>query len=256
MSSPGVSSSISRSEVDTAGLAFQRARKAAILYYAQELNIQSRFEEVKFKAREPKGRYNYLPLDNNKRSDPIRLISLLPGDSSQTIYCRIEIVTLQECPRYEALSYQWGDSESKYAIVLRNEAGEEWNHPVTDNLFAALQRLRKLKISRMLWVDAICINQQDDAEKNIQVAMMREIYKRSFRTLIWLGEESDNSHNALPLIELINNMRKNDTAESIPPGIWALKWEGVLHQRRARPRFPTQLTPAGAKLCCKGTREV
>jgi len=226
MSSLGISSSIGRSEVDTAGLAFQRARNAAILSYAQELNIQSRFEEAKFKAREPKGRYNYPPLDNNKGSDPIRLISLLPGDSSQVIYCRIELATLQDCPRYEALSYQWGDSESKHAIVLRNEAGEEWNHPVTDNLFAALQRLRRLKISRILWVDAICINQQDDAEKNIQVAMMREIYKKSFRTLIWLGEESDNSHNALPLVELINDVRKNVTAEGIRPGTWTLEWEG------------------------------
>lgn len=60
---------------------------------------------------------------------------------------------------------------------------------VTQNLHAALKRLRLQNQSRVLWVDAICINQDDTSEKSFQVAMMSQIYSKTTKGLLWLGEE-------------------------------------------------------------------
>ena len=60
---------------------------------------------------------------------------------------------------------------------------------ITQNLHAALKRLRLQNQSRVLWVDAICINQDDTCEKSFQVAMMSQIYSKTTMGLLWLGEE-------------------------------------------------------------------
>jgi hypothetical protein len=58
---------------------------------------------------------------------------------------------------------------------------------ITTNLFDALKRLRLPDADRVLWVDAICINQFDLEEKNIQVPLMKDIYSKASVVLIWLG---------------------------------------------------------------------
>ena len=62
---------------------------------------------------------------------------------------------------------------------------------ITQNLFVALRRLRHLEKSRTLWIDALCINQEDTKEKEVQVAMMGQIYSRASCGLLWLGEEPE-----------------------------------------------------------------
>jgi hypothetical protein len=86
-------------------------------------------------------------------------------------------------PEYAALSYTWGSNEKSKAIVLSG-----CRFPVTANLFAALMRLRTRGV-RYLWIDAICINQNDDEEKTMQVALMGEIYKHASKVYGWLGED-------------------------------------------------------------------
>jgi hypothetical protein len=59
---------------------------------------------------------------------------------------------------------------------------------VTENLAAALQRLRRTKEPRWLWINAIYIDHNNTAERSQQVAIMEEIYRRANVILIWLGE--------------------------------------------------------------------
>jgi Heterokaryon incompatibility protein (HET) len=59
---------------------------------------------------------------------------------------------------------------------------------VTQNLHAALRRLRLKENCRVLWVDTLCINQSEISERNHQVGFMRDIYQDSEKVLIWLGE--------------------------------------------------------------------
>jgi len=72
---------------------------------------------------------------------------------------------------------------------------------VTTNLLAALRRLRFSTLPRYLWVDAICINQEDMEEKTQQVAMMGETYKFCHKALIWLGEAGPGTTKAMATLQ-------------------------------------------------------
>lgn len=97
------------------------------------------------------------------------------------ITCHLRTVSLRDKPEYEALSYVWGGSSDNRQILLD---GNELS--VTNSLFEALAHLRDVKKERILWVDALCINQKDDIEKSIQVMMMDRIYAQASTVLVWL----------------------------------------------------------------------
>lgn len=123
----------------------------------------------------------------NLQAREIRLLTLESGDWPDPISCKVDIVPFDSHPFYEALSYVWGDPGIQQTIQVNN-------HPykVTENLWMVLRRLRDSSATRVLWIDAICINQEDNAEKSHQVAMMGEIYRRCDKAVIWLGEDATN----------------------------------------------------------------
>jgi len=133
-------------------------------------------------------------------SDPtgqIRLIRLLPGEKEQEIQCRIGSAKISSDSPFEAISYCWGDPNDTVAITC-NDA----TLAITKSLHSALQHFRLPDKSRVLWTDAICINQSDDIEKGHQVGLMREIYGQAKCVLIWLGPEENGSHLAMNLVQL------------------------------------------------------
>jgi hypothetical protein len=122
----------------------------------------------------------------NKTESEVRLLRLLPGRSADPIRCTVHIVSLNDNPRYEALSYVWGDETDTRSISVNNQP-----YSVTVNLEAALRGLRRHRGERIIWADAICINQDDNQEKNEQVPEMTRVYSQASRVLAWLGEPSD-----------------------------------------------------------------
>lgn len=91
---------------------------------------------------------------------------------------------------YEALSYVWGDpSENTVMYCSHLPSGGHQTLTITKNLEKALRALRRRRQFRILWVDAVCINQQNTSEKERQIPLMADIYSNARRTLIWLGEE-------------------------------------------------------------------
>ncbi|KAJ5062328.1 heterokaryon incompatibility protein-domain-containing protein [Bipolaris maydis] len=100
------------------------------------------------------------------------------------IQCELVTVSLKEVSgAFDALSYVWGYASVKEQIKMDGEIIE-----VTCNLEAALRRIRNTEKAKLLWVDALCINQQDTKEKNIQVMRMKDIYTMCARVLVWLGD--------------------------------------------------------------------
>ena len=122
----------------------------------------------------------------------IRLLTLLPGSYGTPLRCQIdEFVDLSNVS-YEALSYTWGDTESSETIEVYELADVEPTKrsiPIMQNLYQALQRLRTEK-PRRLWIDAICINQEDLQEKGHQVARMGQTYRDADHAIVWLGEDN------------------------------------------------------------------
>ncbi|KAK0625811.1 heterokaryon incompatibility, partial [Immersiella caudata] len=85
---------------------------------------------------------------------------------------------------YEALSHVWGDPSKTKAITINGTP-----FSVTGNREAALLRLRRADTERILWVDALYINQVDDVEKSREVMRMRAIYYGAQRVVVDLGPE-------------------------------------------------------------------
>ena len=127
--------------------------------------------------------FPYQPLG---KGDWIRLVFLLPSCDGGVIECDIKTFPEESCPPYEALSYVWGNANDRSPIQCCGQAFD-----VTKNLESALLQLRLAGNTRLLWIDAICINQLDKKEQGQQVSIMDKIYSKAIRTVVWLGEAGD-----------------------------------------------------------------
>ena len=129
-----------------------------------------------------KNRYFYHPL-LSKMS--IRLLELQAGSRKDVIKCRlITVESLDLAPSYEALSHCWGLG-AKTEVVSCNDEVKPFT--ITESLFGALSRLRLDDRNRLLWIDALCINQHDLSERSQQVSIMRLIYANASKVSVWLG---------------------------------------------------------------------
>jgi hypothetical protein len=146
--------------------------------------------------------FEYLPLQTGYQE--IRLAVLLTGKKDDEIVCKIHHCPLESCPSYVALSYVWGDSEQTRPLFLTRH-GDDKNLKkqvlrITSNLEDALRSFRDGADSIAVWIDAICINQADLAERSSQVAMMREIYSKAEKTVVYFGPESEFSSVGMAMI--------------------------------------------------------
>jgi len=151
-------------------------------------------------------RYRYLPLDSSKNE--IRLLRVLYATySDEPIKCILFHTTLDDAPPYEALSYAWGDRSTSFPVKINT--GEV---AVTHNLKLALQRLRPSisTLEFVVWIDALCINQQDIQERNFQTGKMREIYQNAKKVIVWIGPEGNGSVHAIQLARQLNACPKQD----------------------------------------------
>ncbi|KAN0120202.1 Heterokaryon incompatibility protein (HET) domain containing protein [Hyaloscypha variabilis] len=111
----------------------------------------------------------------------IRLITLHPGDFNDPIRCTLEVFELASVPPYEAISYVWGDPTPRNRLRCNGR-----RYLVGDNLYDAIRNVRLKDEPRVIWVDALCIDQANLGERSHQVLLMRDIYSRALRTLICL----------------------------------------------------------------------
>jgi hypothetical protein len=140
--------------------------------------------------------FQHLPLDRSVEST-FRLLTLLPGPKGSQPRCTLSVNTWQDGHNsYEALSYVWGDSEARRLIILDGKIFQ-----VTENLFSALNHLRFEDRPRVLWIDAICIDQDSIKERNHQVASMGEIYGNCREVVIWLGDKDNETESVVDFIK-------------------------------------------------------
>jgi len=119
----------------------------------------------------------------------------------------LPIQTVPGTPRYEALSYTWGAPGGNHLVWIQypdNSTQEGYAVlPVTENLSITLRHLRLPKVPRIIWIDAICINQSDITERNLQVQRMTHIYRLASNLVVWLGPENDDSNLAISTLEFL-----------------------------------------------------
>lgn len=148
------------------------------------------------------------------------------------VVCSMFELQAGQTKAYEALSYCWGKPDRLVDIVCNGRRMK-----VTPNLRAALQNLRKDDSNRMLWVDAMCINQDDVAEKSVQVQRMKETYSDAEHVIVWLGEAMEDSDEIMDLIAAIEaTPMVAEFAHYMKDGRQDLRWRGT-------PRFSLPLLP-------------
>jgi len=103
----------------------------------------------------------------------IRLLHLQSGSGEDPLQCTLVTISLDTYGlEYKPISYAWGDSSKTQSIYCDGCA-----LPVTESLHAALRTFRYTAGQRMLWADAVSINQENDEEKSSQVRIMQEVYR-------------------------------------------------------------------------------
>ncbi|KAH7247852.1 hypothetical protein MRS44_010679 [Fusarium solani] len=163
--------------------------------------------------------YQYSPIPHDK--GVIRLLRLLQGFPCERVHCELFEVAAWKPDdiTYEALSYTWGtppatstpeddalrhsmskdtlSKDSKPAgditleeITIQNRSGPT-TMKIKPNLHSALRYLRRENQDRILWADAICINQLDGVEKGDQIGQMRYIYETPSKSLSGLAKETN-----------------------------------------------------------------
>src|SRR4051812_20299048 len=137
------------------------------------------------------------PFAYTKLSTPhgIRLIRVKSGTESDPIDCDVFESDIDDAPPYEALSYTWQIDQS----WTNDEDPEPPPRPVkcngqllevSRNLYHALAEFRRRQKLTPIWVDRICINQDDPDEKDQQISMMDKIYTSAQKVIVWLGKAS------------------------------------------------------------------
>lgn len=153
--------------------------------------------------------FEHTPLRNPMHT--IRLLRLTPQDSANlngqdvAIHCDLTTWPLDEAPAYVAVSYTWGDPMHSKTVRLNNKA-----FTVRQSCWYVLAQAQQNCITGYLWIDAVCINQGDDAEKSAQVARMGDIYRNAMQINVCLGPHEKDSaicfETAEQYIDCANNL--------------------------------------------------
>lgn len=169
--------------------------------------------------------YKYAGLQNNE----IRIATLLPCghgslEDDSVIEIRLKIYQLSNLPHYRTLSYCWGvgpaDRSCRCKSTTSSSAGHLW---ISGNLEQALIHIRSRE-EVLLWVDQLCINQQDEEEKRRQVQLMRQVYTKASEVIVWLGHAEAETALAFNLIEdIVRQLQAQgkDVAYGQPLDLWS-----------------------------------
>lgn len=118
----------------------------------------------------------------------IRLLKIMEAGAGQLARCTLRVFPLDTAPSYCAVSYTWGNPSDTTVIEIN-----EMRKAVTLNCRYTLQQGYASDWKGYYWIDAICIDQSNDHEKSLQVAMMGDFYKGAAQVLACVGPEADDS---------------------------------------------------------------
>jgi hypothetical protein len=156
-------------------------------------------------------RFTYTPLEPGT----IRLLSPTTSHQADGHAWELRVVQIDDQDvQFDALSYIWGSTQKQYFITINGK-----QFLVHANLYSALPylaRRRDCEKRSGIWIDAICINQSDEAEKLCQIRLMSKIYRQAERVWAWLGiaDEQERIPDAIVALESIA-----DGVESIIPDL-------------------------------------
>ena len=150
-------------------------------------------------------RYRHRPLDRAKQE--IRLLTIEPETVDGQLALKLEDVSLEDADDdYDAISYTWGTSAAEHPVFVERQL-----FYIRENASRFLWHCQRVRLPvERFWIDAICINQEDNVKKSWQVAMMDQIYSKACRTLVWLGEDNEDSLTATYIQQYVRARTEED----------------------------------------------
>lgn len=159
-------------------------RISAVRHFALKLVVDSLLAKYSSRQRDNNRarakRYSYT---GTNEPDTIRLLMLHPTLGGIHLKGSLVHASLHSAPRYEAISYCWGDATPKHSITI-----DDQQLPLTESAFQVLRNRSSFWLPRLIWIDSLCINQQDDDEKASQVQLMGRIYSQAYFVSVVLVE--------------------------------------------------------------------
>ncbi|KAL8829021.1 MAG: hypothetical protein Q9170_006349 [Blastenia crenularia] len=142
----------------------------------------------------------------------MRLLRLKHSELDNQVHCTLSDYRIDGQLEYSALSYTWGPPKATDSSEAGLPSEEHYERhlsidvngsqlKVSSNLYDVLVRLQQSRADIFLWVDAVCINQEDFTERNAQVNAMSDIYGNSSEVIVWLGEEDPATKETIELIQ-------------------------------------------------------
>ena len=166
------------------------------------------------RALEDESCYQYTPL----LDDEIRLLRITPAPFKDPLSCSLKIVPMEilttTLHEFQALSYAWGTDTPSIPITLSDlpRSGEDssttaatqsYTYLVRENLYQALRHIRLTDHYSWIWVDALCLNQDDQAEKGQQIPKMPDIYSNAWNVIAWLGGDDSTPWSPKLAVDLV-----------------------------------------------------
>jgi hypothetical protein len=147
------------------------------------------------------------------------------GETDNRFHFSLTEHRIDDAPEYVALSYTWGAPEearlavsplssTRYAgtrtIMINGHANQ-----ARQNLYEFFEHMEADNQIRRYWIDALCINQEDDIEKAQQVNQMHNIYKNANFVFVWLGSANDNTPKVIRMIDQLSTACQSRTTEEL-----------------------------------------
>ncbi|RFU31490.1 hypothetical protein B7463_g4858, partial [Scytalidium lignicola] len=141
-------------------------------------------------------------------------------------------INLNEAPPYFALSYTWDGQKPDHHIQCDGKS-----LPVTFNITKILPSLLEKNGPHLVWIDGVCINQNDDDEKGSQIPLMQQIYTKAVKVMIWLGDGDEWVEKAMTqIVDITGKLKRFKAARVITeemladaglPSLYSLVWGGI-----------------------------
>jgi Heterokaryon incompatibility protein (HET) len=150
----------------------------------------------------PRSRYQYTNLQNERN---IRLLAVYQDEDGNLIG---ELISkpLDTAKGFTAISYTWGEEKETHELSINGH-----KHLISRNAHEILHYFATSVDNSLLWIDTICVDQNDDKDKSQQVRLMREIYNKAARVVIWLGSPPKTSLAQDMVTELCSQTSRNET---------------------------------------------
>lgn len=189
--------------------------------------------------------YKYQPLES---STNIRVLVLEPASYSDVLKAQLvhvdreRLLLGQGTPDfYEAISYCWGDPTATHHLLIE----EKFILPISSNVDVLLRHLRSSKKHRYFWLDAVCLDQHNDREKQVQVSLMGRIYSQAVKIRAWIGSgaEPREVESLFTALKWMATCLKNKSSPTIQETLGVLEatcgsdWESLLSHFFTQPYF-------------------